>query len=167
MSIEVIDNFLERTDFEIIQQELLGSYFPWYYNNSVTYDNPDNNQLIDFQFTHTFYVESKITSDWFYLMNGLLKKINPSKILRIKANLNTISSNIFQYDMHVDFDNFLGKTAIFYVNSNNGYTVFENGLKVGSQENRLVVFNSDLLHAGTTCTDQKIRCVINFNFDDQ
>ena len=69
--------------------------------------------------------------------------------------------------MHVDFDNFLGKTAIFYVNSNNGYTVFENGLKVDSQENRLVVFNSDLLHAGTTCTDQKIRCVINFNFDDQ
>jgi hypothetical protein len=166
MSVEVIDNFLEKEDFNTIQKELLGSYFPWYYNSSVTYDNPVIDQLFDFQFTHTFYTESKITSDWFYLMNALIKKINPGNLVRVKANLTPVSSRIFQHDMHIDFENLHGKTAIFYVNSNNGYTAFNNGSQISSVENRLVLFDSDILHSGSTCTDQKVRCVVNFNFTE-
>ena len=55
-------------------------------------------------------------------------------------------------------------TAIFYVNSNNGYTEFENGAIVESEENRMVVFPAEMKHRGTSCTDKKIRVVINFNY---
>jgi len=40
----------------------------------------------------------------------------------------------------------------------------ENGKKVESVENRLVVFPTELEHCGVSCTDNKQRVVINFNF---
>ena len=55
-------------------------------------------------------------------------------------------------------------TAVFYVNTNNGYTIFESGEKVSSVENRMVIFDSNILHTGTTCTDERVRCVLNFNY---
>ena len=55
-------------------------------------------------------------------------------------------------------------TAIFYANTNNGYTKFENGLIVESVANRMVFFSADMKHTGTSCTDEKTRVVINFNY---
>ena len=51
------------------------------------------------------------------------------------------------------------------MNTNNGWTEFENGDRVDSVENRLVIFDSQMKHAGNTSTDQKIRVLINFNYD--
>ena len=56
------------------------------------------------------------------------------------------------------------KTAIFYCNTNDGYSLFKDGTKVKSIKNRIVIFNNDIYHTGTTCTNEKIRSVINFNF---
>jgi hypothetical protein len=59
----------------------------------------------------------------------------------------------------------LSKTAIFYLNTNDGYTIFEkDGEKIDSLENRMLIFDSSERHSGTNCTDQKYRAVINFNF---
>ena len=54
-------------------------------------------------------------------------------------------------------------TSIFYMNTNNGYTKFEDGTKIESVANRLVSFPSNMKHKGTSCTDEKTRVVINFN----
>ena len=64
---------------------------------------------------------------------------------------------------HTDFP-FECKTAIFYINSNNGLTLFKNGQIIESVENRMVIFNSQLEHTGTTSTDTKNRIVVNFNY---
>ena len=55
-------------------------------------------------------------------------------------------------------------TSIFYMNTNNGYTKFEDGTKIESVANRLVSFPSNMKHKGSSCTDEKIRVVINFNY---
>lgn len=65
--------------------------------------------------------------------------------------------------MHTDFECDC-MTSIFYVNTNNGYTLFKNNQKVKSIENRMVIFKSSEIHSSVTCTDSKVRCVINFNF---
>ena len=41
MAIQVIDNFLEKEKFNNIKNIILGSNFPWYYNDFMTRD-PDN-----------------------------------------------------------------------------------------------------------------------------
>ena len=50
------------------------------------------------------------------------------------------------------------------INTNNGYTEFENGEKVKSVANRLVMFPSNFEHRGVTQTDEQTRIMINFNF---
>ena len=45
-----------------------------------------------------------------------------------------------------------------------GNHIFQNGSVVESLENRLLIFNSNLMHSGTTCTNENVRCVINFNY---
>ena len=55
-------------------------------------------------------------------------------------------------------------TSIFYVNTNNGYTKFEDGTKVESVANRMVTFPTNMKHTGTSCTDEKMRIVINFTY---
>ena len=55
-------------------------------------------------------------------------------------------------------------TSILYLNTNNGYTEFENGTKVESIKNRLIKFPLSYRHTGTTCTNQPFRSVINFTY---
>ena len=54
--------------------------------------------------------------------------------------------------------------AIFYVNTNNGLTVLDNGTEVESVSNRLLLFNGASMDHSTSCTDKKRRVNINFNF---
>ena len=99
----------------------------------------------------------------------LVEKIRFIALHRIKANLEPIkperTHSDFHYDVHKD-----GKpcpfmtTAIYYVNTNDGYTEFETGDKVNSVANRLVKFPSDIKHRGVSQLDTKVRCVLNLNY---
>ena len=88
--------------------------------------------------------------------------MSPTSLMRIKANLNVATKEYLTRELHTDF-NVPCTTAIAYMNTNNGYTLFEDGTKVESKENRVVIFDSSLRHAGIP-TDKKRRVVINFNF---
>ena len=58
--------------------------------------------------------------------------------------------NIIQ-SFHTDFPpEWNHKTGIFYVNTCNGYTLFSDGTKVESIENRFVEFDSSIEHTGVT-----------------
>jgi hypothetical protein len=165
MTIEVINNFLKEDNFKNIQDTLLGGWFPWYFTNGVSDFDHDNRCLREYQFTHTFFIDNNISSNWFTLFDEIIEKIKPSKIVKIKANLLTVSENNIIFDFHTDMpEDIKGKTAILYVNTNNGFTVFKDGTKISSVENRLVIFDSNIMHTGTTCSDKKTRCVINFNY---
>ena len=111
-----------------------------------------------------------------------MAKADVQSIWRIKANLLTKTPNIIENEFHVDMGRVYkdgveidssgghkkllkqSTTSIFYVNTNNGYTKFEDGTKIESVANRLVSFSSNMKHKGTSCTDEKIRVVINFNY---
>ena len=67
---------------------------------------------------------------------------------------------------HIDYtDDPPIKTAILYINTNNGWTEFKNGGKVKSVANRMIMFDTTLLHRGVSCTDEKRRIVVNFNWE--
>jgi hypothetical protein len=154
----------------------LGSDFPWYLcPTKVLYTEPSTvADKYNYQFTHIFYNNSIVRSDWFNILSPLLKLIIlPNKVtelVRIKANLLPCTDDIIVYDYHTDvdysseYDSFEKKTAVFYVNTNNGFTQFEQGTKVNSIENRLVTFDAGAKHTGSSCSDQRTRCVINLNY---
>jgi hypothetical protein len=157
---KIIDNFLSEHEFMSIKNLLMGSDFPWYFNEGVIVEDNDK---ANFQFTHSFYRNYKPESSYIEALNPIFLKINAKSLIKVKANLGTRMSEIQNTGMHTDFD-FSCTTAIFYLNSNNGYTIFEDGTKIESVENRLVAFDSLLKHSGTTHTDEQTRVLINFNY---
>ena len=160
--IDVHNQFLSEEELYTLKKNIFGNeYFPWYYSNYKVI--PGDNIV---QFTHIFYENNSINSQCYNFLEPILNKINPSAIRRIKANLNYREKNFKAFDFHTDFtENFENqKTAIFYLNTNNGHTVFESGEKINSVENRMIIFPGNLKHTGTTHTDTSIRCLINFNW---
>ena len=176
---KIEDNCLSVDNFKKITDLILGDKFfqiPWYYNPIVDY--PDETDDSDkFQFVHIFYDNSPLyVSPLMKQLNPILDIIQPVSIYRIKANLLTKTSNIIENEFHMDMNGISHEkinqwtTSIFYVNTNNGYTEFQDGriamenTKVKSVANRMVTFPANLRHRGTSCTDEKRRVVINFNY---
>jgi len=163
---QVYKNFIDKIKFDDLAAVMSSHQFSWYYNNIVRKETLSSNltQNQNFQFTHTFYNFHRIQSDYFDLLTPIFEKIKPLALLRVKANLLTPTNKILEHGMHVDFTSSKVTTGIFYINTNNGYTKFENGKKIKSIQNQYVEFNSQLKHTGTSCTNAEKRLVINFNY---
>jgi hypothetical protein len=157
-TIKTIKNCLSKEDFINLKNTINSDFFAWYLNKGV--NTPQDNYT---QFTHTFYNNYAQNSNLLDNLKPIINILNPLALIRVKANLLTKTNEIIKHGFHVDQD-FKCTTAIFYVNNNNGYTEFESGEKVYSEENKLVIFDTFLKHTGTTCTDTNERIVINFNF---
>ena len=157
----VIDDVLEKEDFEMTQGAIMHDQFDWQFRKGIKDASVNDSQMV-----HTFHFQGMqaTTPERFSILYPLLNYIQPAGILRIKANLNAKTNEHYETGLHVDVMVPGSLTAIYYVNTNNGYTYFEDGQKIESVGNRLVIMPSNLPHAGATCTDELRRVVINFNY---
>ena len=158
----VIENVLKKENFLTIKNTLEGGSFPWYFSKVLT-EKINNN----FQFVHTFYNNFTVNSNFYDLIIPIIEVLKPLSLIKIKANLLPQEKNIIEHGMHVDHYHKNCKTAIYYVNTNNGYTKFLDKTKILSEENKLLIFNTEEEHTGTTCTNALRRIVINFNYVPQ
>lgn len=165
LNIFVFDNFLHYIDFERLKLQLTNTTFNWNISEIV---NDNYKELLcdpkyNFQFFHKFDLD-KINED--KLLSKFLNSIAAEYFLRVKLNCNPCNENIFEHAMHVDFEHEQSNmwTAIYYLNTNDGYTRFENGPTIKSVENRLIVFPTNRKHTGSSCTNSKARYVLNLNF---
>ena len=160
---KIIDNFLPKTDFEVIQQFLLGDNFSWNLLPSIA----NNKQGLDqYQFVHTFFDISKPSlQNYSNFLTPLFSKLQAKYILRVKANLRPRTTQGVLSDYHTDLD-LNQQTAIFYLNTNNGYTKFQDNTlqDVPSVANRLLTFYGGLKHCGASCTDSNYRILLNINY---
>jgi len=173
-NIKIEDNFLPQETFTEIQNIFLcgiqtqneNIFIPWRYVDTIDTEN----DVDKFQFIHVFYMLCSPAGQSLMVIKPILDIINPVSLFRIKANLLTKTSTIIENKFHVDMGVLPEEkqkqwtTSIFYMNTNNGYTKFENGTKVESVANRMITFPSNMKHKGTSCTDEKVRVVINFNY---
>ncbi len=158
--VEVIDNFLPSDEFKQIQSYILSDDFTWNYNNGILGDDYPRGF---YQFTHAFLVNGKLLD--YNLLKFCTDKLGCNKILRVKANLNP--RTIFHRNSGLHRDNFSDwdmKVALLYINTNNGCTKIKGYGKVKCVANRLVRFYSDTEHAGISCTDEKRKVALNFNY---
>ena len=162
---KVIDNFIDINDLNKIRDIMLNTTFPWFFGEgkSNKYDG-------SYQFCHVFVDKGKLISNYFKLNKPVLNKLNVDKIIRIKANFTPKKEKNFQSPMHVDTTILSGekfKTGVFYLNSNNGSTLFKNGKRIYSKENRMLIFDGHQKHCGVDCTDNDYRIVINYNWTEK
>ena len=157
--LKVKDNFLDESYLKYLQKIMMGHDLPWY-SNPITYQDDTDG---DFQFTHNFFDFHQGSGIYFPHLEPFVKKMNIKKIYRIKANLELKTFFKRKRGYHIDFKNIT--TSVFYLNTNNGGTKFKGAGFVKSVANRLVTFDSNLIHTGVSCTDKKRRFVINFNYE--
>ena len=160
---KVIDNFLPQEEHELIKDTMLSNNFPWYFSNHVISKDLLCTEQENYQFGHSFYYEFGFRSEHAQMLLPILQKLNPSAITRIKGNLLPRSEKTIEHGYHLD-NEASTSAAIYYINTNNGYTKFKEGGKIDSVANRLVLFNTSEYHTGATCTDEKVRVLINFNY---
>lgn len=182
---EIIDNFLSEYEFNVIKTNLMGRNFPWFLTQVIEYDEEskthfgsgglNEESLCDlednYQFSSLLYAfddgsGNPIKASRFQVCLPLIKALKMSRVIHIKANLTVKTPKIIEHGYHTDHPYYPAKTAVYYVNSNDGYTKFETGEIVKSVANRVVIFDSNIKHTGTTCTDIFSRVVINMNWKD-
>ena len=158
---KIIDNFLSDDEYLKIRYMMLDDWrnFPWFYIPHVA-SHDDN----DIYFVHTFQ-EKQYDLQYSSLdtLAPILKKLNIVDLWRVKGNLFPNQNKFIEHDSHIDYEE-PHQAAIYYINSNNGYTKLDDGTKVDSVANRLLLFNGSKHHASTNCTNNKVRVNINFNY---
>lgn len=153
---EIIDDYIDVKHLDKMNNFILSNNFDWYLQG-VTVDNDLNHK----QFVHIFYKNYNFTSNHRELIYPILDQLNPLSIYRIKLNLLPKTETIIKHPFHHDHTSNKLNSAIFYLNTNNGYTRFKKSKNILSKKNRLVSFTSTELHSGTTCTDEDFRLVLN------
>ena len=163
----ITDNVLSQKLFDDLYYNITETDFPWYLQNTGVSVEGDGS----FQFTHQFCNQRGSRSPFDYLMKSLYVRLGVNKLYRCKINLTMKTKKTYEFlPFHTDVSfadgskEFPYNTAIYYLNTNNGYTLFEDGTRIYSTANRLVLFEGNTLHTGATQTDERFRYVVNFNY---
>lgn len=162
MKYKIIENFLSKGDHINLKRTLTTRKFPWGYIDAIG-DLKDNER---FHFSHMFYWKTPdggVKSDYYYLIEPLLQKLEYQKLIRVKGNLMVREPENHLCSKHLDFHQ-PHTVCLYYVNTNNGFTVLDDKVKVPSIENTAVIFDGMIPHQAASQTDSKIRLNININY---
>ena len=162
--VEIIKNFLDKNFFQDLQKLVIKSEFAWFQRETMV---PQTTNNLGY-FTHSFYNNNTINCKTYHeYIIPILNKLNSKAIIEVRANL---SPSVFykenSCDFHID-QKFNCKTAILYLNTCDGGTEFKIKDKINfikSEENKIVIFNSNIEHRGTKSNDADFRYIINFNY---
>lgn len=157
------DDLLDISEHDVIQSTLLSNEFPWFYRPNQVEGTKDGSF-----FAHQFFWGIKGYVETTELIMPIIHKLMPiNAFVSIRANMLINKGRPNVSDWHQDFghlDSNEIKTAIYYVNTNNGYTELRDYGKVESKANRLVTFPNKMDHRAVAQTDEEARVVINFNY---
>lgn len=167
MRFKILNNFLNDQQFKELKKLFFSNEFSWFFIENMTKNDSHF-------FTHNFYNKQQIHSVLFdVVVLPFIKKLNMGLLIKARANLMLKKEIRYESEYHTDLDQEMMrdkkyKTAIFYLNHCDGYTLFKEGnKKVDCVENRIVIFDSTLMHKAVSQINTDRRIVINFNYIEE
>jgi hypothetical protein len=171
---KIIDNFLPTDIFNELQKFMLPqahNFVPdmeqiyWCYTPGVVHVKDAFKEWEIYYFTHLIYNDDAIMSPLYNneFVGCIRKSADIKSLMRMKANMFPHTETLLEHDPHFDFP-FSHKGGILSINTCDGYTKLEDGTKIDSVANRLLLFDASKLHSSTTTTNQSVRVNINFNY---
>ena len=182
--IDTIDNFLDQVYFDYLVSFFTGGQqggggLDWYLQRNIegNYKDPADSpklSLMVHAFYTNFFVDTQVEkkfggigkpcSPHFEMILPILEKLNIKSLIRVKANLYLYSGETFhEHEMHIDYE-FPHHAALLSLNTCDGYTKLEDGTKIESIANRMVIFDASQKHCSTTTTSDFARINININY---
>jgi hypothetical protein len=162
--VDVYDNFLPIEEHQKLLALAASPQFPWFFNDSTLSeeDRAGQESMHDFQFVHSIFAGHRQNSPFYDAFAPMIEKLAIKALVRIKLNCTTWMPTQELMGWHKDYEIVGPTSSIYYLNTNNGKTVYEDGTSVDSVANRLVTFPAHTKHSGKTATDVKQRLVVNF-----
>ena len=158
--IKEIKNFLSKEDFIKLNSLITDHEFPWRIRKRMTPDDAN------YYFTYNFYNNFSQSSEYYFnYIVPILLKLNCKAPIQVRSNM--VISKLFEKSgWHIDYP-YNSTTAILYLNTCDGGTEFKinNKIKfINAEENKIIIFPSNIEHRGCTSTDSDKRYIINFNY---
>ena len=168
MKIDIVDNFLDVEKCDKIENFFTAPQFPWFLKTNLN----NNDSLGNYYFTHVIIYNGKVITPIFEILKPticfIMDKLGVSfqDMWRVKVNLYPWTHHRIHHSSHIDYESDEPlTTALYYVNNNDGDTVFDESQRmIESKKNRIIFFNGSNLHHSTTPTNANQRCTINFDY---
>tara|TARA_Y100001951_G_C11185221_1_gene208267 strand:+ start:69 stop:686 length:618 start_codon:yes stop_codon:yes gene_type:complete len=164
---EVIDNFLDKEYFDSLvtlftdKSKKGNADTPWFFASGVSQRDEIEGNL--FYMVSMLYDQNSPVSPLYNKIIPILEKLGTRCLIRVKANLYPHTAKIHEHSLHTDYD-FFHSAAILSLNTCDGYTRFEDGTKVESVANRMLLFDPSEKHGSSTTTNVPARINININY---
>jgi hypothetical protein len=162
---KVIDDFLDKEDFLNIHNLIMNEPFPWFYMDSYKETGLDKNKSDNFgYYLHILYEDTIPTSPHYEtIMKSVYKKLDIKSMIRVKINSYLKDNKLTEHELHTDY-NYSNNGAVLSINTCDGYTKLEDGTKIQSVANRMLLFDASKPHCSTNTTNKQRRVNINFNY---
>ena len=158
--LKVEDNFFEQTTFDNIVAAVTHPDFPWFYLNAIGHKEDSS----DLGFYHILYNNHRPNSVFAeQIMAPIVAAVKPKAILRCRISSYLRGAQIIHHAWHQDQD-YPNNAFMLYLNTNDGYTSFQDDTKIECVANRAVFFDPQVLHRSSNCTDQERRLVFTMNY---
>lgn len=173
MTFEIIDNFLEKENFDLIKNTFFPkditnpNNFAWHYQKGIVRDpdlGPTGYEDHDWMYVHPLYsTDNGLKFDKYYsLVKPILNKLKIKRLFDIRANLLVPTKEHIYHEFHTD-RKVPHQVALFYMTTCDGFTVLKDTTVVECLENRMLLFDGSIEHHSVTSIDYP-RCVININY---
>jgi len=149
-----------------LKTQMLSNQMAWFYSGNQA-ASPNSIQKDNFVFYHLFYEHNRVVSPFYdKIILPILNNINCKALDEARANLVTNRDTAISSKFHTDRNYANSLTAIYYINTNNGYTLLdeEQRIKIDCVENKILIFDSQIKHAAVSQTDTNRRIIININY---
>lgn len=182
-----IDDIIPQIYQEYIKNTFFDVNFNWSFIEDLT---SDREELIKEKypgFSHVFFNEGEIKSQYHHLILPLIFqvadkiKLETVNLLRSRTFLHLPSKKEVRNNFHTDYSkNIEHLSCIYYVKSSDGYTVISNktnkeydnplnltdenvDIKIKPEQGKVIIFNGHWYHCSSNPTNDT-RCIISFNF---
>jgi len=164
MSHLIHKHFLATDFFEEIKNFIMDEEFPWRRRDHMTVGSNDS-----MYFTYGFFNNMLSLSELYVpYMIPILKKLHAEAPIQVRANM-SISALFKTSEWHRDYvlSGPQCKTAILYLNDCDGGTELKINDKIifiKADPNKMLIFDTNILHRAITSKKEPIRYVLNFNY---
>ena len=155
-------NILKKDKIKEINNIILNDQFPWYLQKKINSLDKTGYGY----FTHSLYLDNKINSRFYeMIIPEIIKSLNIKSLIRARLNLYPKTSKTVKHAYHIDYQ-FKHISAVYFLNTNNGFLFFKNPLKkVKPENNKCVIFDGNHFHCSSSCTDKSHRITLNLNYE--
>jgi len=162
MKYQTYKKFLSIDFFEKIKNLIMNPDFPWRRKDSMIHDAKDGQIYFSYYFYNFFLPKSEFYASYII---PILKKLKAEAPIQVRSNM-FVSALFKASDWHRDYE-FPCKSAILYLNDCDGGTELKINNKITfikAEANKMLVFDTPILHRPITSQQEPIRYIINFNY---